>query len=172
MTLGLLMTGATSVLSVGTASADTFKEYKAGDFDLTKQATKADYPVMFDRPTGVNASALGNAIINLGTGSDLYKRAVAEVPELKDANVVNSLLDKAMNGDKSARETIVKLINFYNSLGGTQITTQGGQKYTVANLDEPINTIAVAFTNGDASVTKKFQQLFKVNLVQLKQLVM
>ena len=155
MTLGLLMTGATSVLSVGTASADTFKEYKAGDFDLTKQATKADYPVMFDRPTGVNASALGNAIINLGTGSDLYKRAVAEVPELKDANVVNSLLDKAMNGDKSARETIVKLINFYNSLGGTQITTQGGQKYTVANLDEPINTIAVAFTNGDASSNKK-----------------
>ena len=155
MTLGLLMTGATSVLSVGTASADTFKEYKAGDFDLTKQATKADYPVMFDRPTGVNASALGNAIINLGTGSDLYKRAVAEVPELKDANVVNSLLDKAMNGDKSARETIIKLINFYNSLGGTQITTQGGQKYTVANLDEPINTIAVAFTNGDASSNQK-----------------
>lgn len=155
MTLGLLMTGATSVLSVGTASADTFKEYKAGDFDLTKQATKADYPVMFDRPTGVNASALGNAIINLGTGSDLYKRAVAEVPELKDANVVNSLLDKAMNGDKSARETIVKLINFYNSLGGTQITTQGGQKYTVTNLDEPINTIAVAFTNGDASSNQK-----------------
>ena len=155
MTLGLLMTGATSVLSVGTASADTFKEYKAGDFDLIKQATKADYPVMFDRPTGVNASALGNAIINLGTGSDLYKRAVAEVPELKDANVVNSLLDKAMNGDKSARETIVKLINFYNSLGGTQITTQGGQKYTVANLDEPINTIAVAFTNGDASSNQK-----------------
>ena len=155
MTLGLLMTGATSVLSVGTASADTFKEYKAGDFDLTKQATKADYPVMFDRPTGVNASALGNAIINLGTGSDLYKRAVAEVPELKDANVVNSLLDKAMNGDKSARETIVKLINFYNSLGGTQITTQGGQKYTVANLDESINTIAVAFTNGDASSNQK-----------------
>lgn len=155
MTLGLLMTGATSVLSVGTASADTFKEHKAGDFDLTKQATKADYPVMFDRPTGVNASALGNAIINLGTGSDLYKRAVAEVPELKDANVVNSLLDKAMNGDKSARETIVKLINFYNSLGGTQITTQGGQKYTVANLDEPINTIAVAFTNGDASSNQK-----------------
>ena len=155
MTLGLLMTGATSVLSVGTVSADTFKEYKAGDFDLTKQATKADYPVMFDRPTGVNASALGNAIINLGTGSDLYKRAVAEVPELKDANVVNSLLDKAMNGDKSARETIVKLINFYNSLGGTQITTQGGQKYTVANLDEPINTIAVAFTNGDASSNQK-----------------
>ena len=155
MTLGLLMTGATSVLSVGTASADTFKEYKAGDFDLTKQATKADYPVMFDRPTGVNASALGNAIINLGTGSDLYKRAVAEVPELKDANVVNSLLDKAMNGDKSARETIVKLINFYNSLGGTQITTQSGQKYTVANLDEPINTIAVAFTNGDASSNQK-----------------
>ena len=110
---------------------------------------------MFDRPTGVNASALGNAIINLGTGSDLYKRAVAEVPELKDANVVNSLLDKAMNGDKSARETIVKLINFYNSLGGTQITTQGGQKYTVANLDEPINTIAVAFTNGDASSNQK-----------------
>ena len=155
MTLGLLMTGATSVLSVGTVSADTFKEYKAGDFDLTKQATKADYPVMFDRPTGVNASALGNAIINLGTGSDLYKKAVAEVPELKDANVVNSLLDKAMNGDKSARATIVKLINFYNSLGGTQITTQSGQKYTVENLDEPINTIAVAFTNGDAASNQK-----------------
>ena len=154
MALSLLAGGA-SVLSVGNVSADTFKEYKAGDFDLTKQATKADYPVMFDRPTGVNASALGNAIVNLGTSSDLYKKAVVEVPELKDPAIVNSLLDKAMNGDKSARETIVKLINFYNSLGGTQITTQGGQKYTVENLDEPINTIAVAFTNGDSASNKK-----------------
>ena len=154
MTLSLLAGGA-SVLSVGNVSADTFREYKAGDFDLTKQATKADYPVMFDRPTGVNASALGNAIVNLGTSSDLYKKAVVEVPELKDPSIVNSLLDKAMNGDKSARETIVKLINFYNSLGGTQITTQGGQKYTVENLDEPINTIAVAFTNGDSASNKK-----------------
>ena len=154
MALSLLAGGA-SVLSVGNVSADTFKEYKAGDFDLTKQATKADYPVMFDRPTGVNASALGNAIVNLGTSSDLYKKAVVEVPELKDPSIVNSLLDKAMNGDKSARETIVKLINFYNSLGGTQITTQSGQKYTVENLDEPINTIAVAFTNGDSASNKK-----------------
>ena len=154
MVLSLLAGGA-SVLSVGNVSADTFKEYKAGDFDLTKQATKADYPVMFDRPTGVNASALGNAIVNLGTSSDLYKKAVVEVPELKDPSIVNSLLDKAMNGDKSARETIVKLINFYNSLGGTQITTQSGQKYTVENLDEPINTIAVAFTNGDSASNKK-----------------
>ena len=154
MALSLLAGGA-SVLSVGNVSADTFKEYKAGDFDLTRQATKADYPVMFDRPTGVNASALGNAIVNLGTSSDLYKKAVVEVPELKDPSIVNSLLDKAMNGDKSARETIVKLINFYNSLGGTQITTQGGQKYTVENLDEPINTIAVAFTNGDSASNKK-----------------
>ena len=154
MALSLLAGGA-SVLSAGNVSADTFKEYKAGDFDLTKQATKADYPVMFDRPTGVNASALGNAIVNLGTSSDLYKKAVVEVPELKDPSIVNSLLDKAMNGDKSARETIVKLINFYNSLGGTQITTQGGQKYTVENLDEPINTIAVAFTNGDSASNKK-----------------
>ena len=154
MALSLLAGGA-SVLFVGNVSADTFKEYKAGDFDLTKQATKADYPVMFDRPTGVNASALGNAIVNLGTSSDLYKKAVVEVPELKDPSIVNSLLDKAMNGDKSARETIVKLINFYNSLGGTQITTQSGQKYTVENLDEPINTIAVAFTNGDSASNKK-----------------
>ena len=154
MALSLLAGGA-SVLSVGSVSADTFKEYKAGDFDLTKQATKADYPVMFDRPTGVNASALGNAIVNLGTSSDLYKKAVVEVPELKDPSIVNSLLDKAMNGDKSARATIVKLINFYNSLGGTQITTQSGQKYTVENLDEPINTIAVAFTNGDSASNKK-----------------
>ena len=154
MALSLLAGGA-SVLSVGNVSADTFKEYKAGDFDLTKQATKADYPVMFDRPTGVNASALGNAIVNLGTSSDLYKKAVVEVPELKDPSIVNSLLDKAMNGDKSARETIVKLINFYNSLGGTQITTQSGQKYIVENLDEPINTIAVAFTNGDSASNKK-----------------
>lgn len=154
MALSLLAGGA-SVLSVGNVSADTFKEYKVGDFDLTKQATKADYPVMFDRPTGVNASALGNAIVNLGTSSDLYKKAVVEVPELKDPSIVNSLLDKAMNGDKSARETIVKLINFYNSLGGTQITTQSGQKYTVENLDEPINTIAVAFTNGDSASNKK-----------------
>ena len=89
--LGLSLLGlGGSVLGISTVSADEIKNHNAGDFDLTKQATKADYPVMFDRPTGINASALGNAIINLGTSSDLYKKAVAQVPELKDATVMNS----------------------------------------------------------------------------------
>lgn len=156
LALGLLSVAGVSTLSVTeTVKADTYKEHSAGDFDLTKQATKADYPIMFDRPIGVNAAALGNAVVNLGTSSDLYKSAVKAVPELQDVTIVNNLLNKAMNGDATARATIVKLINWYNSLGGTQITTQSGQAYTVDNLDETINTIAVAFTNGDTASNAK-----------------
>lgn len=167
--LGLSLLGlGGSVLSISTVSADEIKNHNAGDFDLTKQATKADYPVMFDRPTGINASALGNAIINLGTSSDLYKKAVTQVPELKDATVMNSLLNKAMNGDKEAKAIIVKLINFYNSLGGTQITTQSGEAYTVDNLDKPINTIAVAFTNGDVANNKKVSDSIQAKFGNVK----
>lgn len=167
--LGLSLLGVGgSVLGISTVSADEVKNFNAGDFDLTKQATKAEYPVMFDRPTGINASALGNAIINLGTSSDLYKKAVEQVPELKDATVMNSLLNKAMNGDKKAKEVIVKLINFYNSLGGTKITTQSGEAYTVENLDKPINTIAVAFTNGDASNNKKVSDSIQAKFGNVK----
>ena len=134
--------------------AAQYKDMKAEGFDLTKQATVAEYPVMFDRPTGVNASALANAVINLGTGSELYKDAVKSVPELANTSFINGLLNNAMNGDAKSREVIVKLINWYNGLGGQKLTTQKGAAYTVSNLDEPINTIAVAFTNGGAAKNK------------------
>ena len=154
----------TGVLAVSTGSdlalrtvkleAAQYKDMKAEGFDLTKQATVAEYPVMFDRPTGINASALANAVINLGTGSELYKDAVKSVPELADTSFINGLLNNAMNGDAKSREVIVKLINWYNGLGGQKLTTQKGVAYTVSNLDEPINTIAVAFTNGGAAKNK------------------
>ena len=134
--------------------AAQYKDMKAEGFDLTKQATVAEYPVMFDRPTGVNASALANAVINLGTGSELYKDAVKSVPELANTSFINGLLNNAMNGDAKSREVIVKLINWYNGLGGQKLMTQKGAAYTVSNLDEPINTIAVAFTNGGAAKNK------------------
>ena len=134
--------------------AAQYKDIKAEGFDLTKQATVAEYPVMFDRPTGVNASALANAVINLGTGSELYKDAVKSVPELANTSFINGLLNNAMNGDAKSREVIVKLINWYNGLGGQKLMTQKGAAYTVSNLDEPINTIAVAFTNGGAAKNK------------------
>ena len=134
--------------------AAQYKDIKAEGFDLTKQATVAEYPVMFDIPTGVNASALANAVINLGTGSELYKDAVKSVPELANTSFINGLLNNAMNGDAKSREVIVKLINWYNGLGGQKLMTQKGAAYTVSNLDEPINTIAVAFTNGGAAKNK------------------
>ena len=134
--------------------AAQYKDMKAEGFDLTKQATVAEYPVMFDRPTGVNASALANAVINLGTGSELYKDAVKSVPELANTSFINGLLNNAMNGDAKSREVVVKLINWYNGLGGQKLMTQKGAAYTVSNLDEPINTIAVAFTNGGAAKNK------------------
>ena len=161
--LALSVAGLSPVLSIvqGTAitvaSADTEKA-TAGSFDLTKQATVATFPVMFDRPSGVNTAALAGTIRNLGTDSELYKSAVKAVPELANASKMNSLLGNALGSDTAAkteaRETIVKLINWYNSLGGTKITTQSGATYTSTNLDEPINVLAVAFSN-DGSINAK-----------------
>ena len=158
--IGLLGTTASVVT---TASADT---QTAEGFDLTKQATTAPFPVVFDRPSGVNASALAGAIRTLGTNSELYKQAVATVPELADSNKMNNLLNDALSGDagksSTARATILKLINWYNSLGGFQIKTQSGEAYTVDNLDAPINTIAVGFANKSANtqVSNEIQKNF------------
>ena len=149
-----ISTGSDLVVRTVKLEAAQYKDMKAESFDLTKQATVAEYPVMFDRPTGVNASALANAVINLGTGSELYKDAVKSVPELANTSFINGLLNNAMNGDTKSREVIVKLINWYNGLGGQKLMTQKGAAYTVSNLDEPINTIAVAFTNGGAAKNK------------------
>ena len=156
MLTGVLAVSASSDLAVRIVKLEAaqYKDMKAESFDLTKQATVAEYPVMFDRPTGVNASALANAVINLGTGSELYKDAIKSVPELANSSFINGLLNNAMNGDAKSREVIVKLINWYNGLGGQKLMTQKGAAYTVSNLDEPINTIAVAFTNGGAAKNK------------------
>lgn len=156
MLTGVLAVSASSDLAVRIVKLEAaqYKDMKAESFDLTKQATVAEYPVMFDRPTGVNASALANAVINLGTGSELYKDAVKSVPELANTSFINGLLNNAMNGDTKSREVIVKLINWYNGLGGQKLMTQKGAAYTVSNLDEPINTIAVAFTNGGTAKNK------------------
>lgn len=144
------VTGALGVQAVNLAvSADT--QVTAGSFDLTKQATEATFPVMFDRPSGVNAAALATTVINLGSDSDLYASAAAAVPEIKNSSKMASLLSDALSTDSAtkseARGTIVKLINWYNSLGGEKITTQSGAAYTVDNLEEPINVLAVAFSN-------------------------
>ena len=144
MAMGIV--GATGVASLTqTASADT---QTAEGFDLTKQATTSPFPVMFDRPSGVNAAALAGAVRTLGTDSNLYASALKAVPELGQANI-NSLLNDALSEDaskaKTARGTILKLINWYNSLGGFQIKTQDGKAYTVDNLDEPINTHCCRF---------------------------
>ena len=156
MLTGVLAVSAGSDLAVRTVKLEAaqYKDMKAESFDLTKQATVAEYPVMFDRPTGVNASALANAVINLGTGSELYKDAVKSVPELANTSFINGLLNNAMNGDAKSREVIVKLINWYNGLGGQKLMTQKGAVYTVSNLDEAINTITVAFTNGGPAKNK------------------
>lgn len=161
MAMGIV--GAASVATLTqTANADT---QTAEGFDLTKQATTSPFPVMFDRPSGVNAAALAGAVRTLGTDSNLYASALKAVPELGQANI-NSLLNDALSDNaataKTARTTIVKLINWYNSLGGFQIKTQGGKEYTVDNLDEPINTIAVGFANPEANkaVSDKIQKDF------------
>lgn len=161
MAMGIV--GAASVATLTqTASADT---QTAEGFDLTKQATTSPFPVMFDRPSGVNAAALAGAVRTLGTDSNLYASALKAVPELGQANI-NSLLNDALSDNaataKTARGTILKLINWYNSLGGFQIKTQDGKAYTVDNLDEPINTIAVGFANPEANkaVSDKIQKDF------------
>ena len=148
--LALAVAGVSPVVTVANVSAEV-AQVSAGSFDLTKQATEATFPVMFDRPTGINAAAIASTVRNLGTSSELYKKAVAAVPEIADSAVVSSLLNNALSPDQAtstkAKATIVKIINWYNSLGGQKITTQSGAAYTVANLDQPINTLAVAFSN-------------------------
>ena len=168
--------GATALMSAGAigqmtvmqaVSADEATQVTAGSFDLTKQADKATFPVMFDRPSGVNAAALAGTVINLGTDSKLYQSAVKAVPELADQNKMANLLSNSLSTDATAkaeaRATIVKLINWYNGLGGNPIKTQSGATYTAANLDEPINTLAVAFSDNKSinsrvsdTVTKAF----------------
>ena len=158
--------GAMSVMTVTSAFADA--QVTAGSFDLTKQATSATFPVMFDRPSGVNAAALAGAIRNLGSDSELYKSAVASVPELANSQAMTNLLSNALSTDSSvsqpAKATIVKLINWYNGLGGTKVTTQSGAAYTVDNLNEPVNTIAIAFSNKssiNSDISRTIDQDFK-----------
>lgn len=137
----------------------------AENYDLTKQATTAPFPVMFDRPSGINVASLASAVRGLGANSELYKSALSAIPELgntaKMARLLSDTLSEDATTNKTARETIVKLINWYNGLGGTQIKTQKGEAYTIANLDEPINVLAVGFANGktkeaDAFIQSKF----------------
>lgn len=144
-----------------TALAETTNQTAEG-YDLTRQATTAPFPVMFDRPSGVNAAALSGAIRSLGTDAELYKSAVKAVPELADGAKMNRLLTDALSSDANtsatARATIVKLINWYNTLGGTKITTQAGAEYTVENLEQPINTIAVGFAKDKSPEASKLVQ--------------
>ena len=156
--------------TIGTANnlmPTVFADAQSADtFDLTKQATTATFPVMFDRPSGINTAAIGGAVRSLGENSELYKSALKAVPEIADANKMGSLLNNSLSENKAtateARATILKLINWYNSLGGFQLKTQSGQAYTATNLDEPINTIAVGFANKEANqkVSDKIQGEF------------
>lgn len=168
MALGLL--GTTAALSVGQdlifeADADITNQ-TAGGFDLTRQATTAPFPVMFDRPSGVNAAALGGSLRTLGSNSQLYQSALRSVPELADSAKMNALLNDALSEDMSvatpARGVILKLINWYNGLGGFQIKAQSGEAYTANNLDLPINTIAVGFADqaNNILVSTTIQQKF------------
>lgn len=169
----IVLMGTTSALTTKTANADSTQlnlkqSVQSGDFDLTKQVgSTMDFPIMFDRPSGVNAAALAGTVQALGTDSALYKSALKAVPELSDTNKINSLLSDALDSGSanynSARTTIVKLINWYNSLGGTKITTQSGQAYTTANLDQPINVLAVAFSNSDSVNQKATNALASIN---------
>lgn len=149
--------------TIFSASADA---QSVDTFDLTKQATTATFPVMFDRPSGINAAAIGGAVRNMGEGSELYQSALKSVPEIGDGNKISTLLNNSLSENKAtaaeARATILKLINWYNSLGGFQLKTQSGQAYTATNLDEPINTIAVGFANKEANqkVSDKIQNEF------------
>ena len=91
MLMALAAVGATGVgqltaIAATTADAATMR---AGDFDLTKQADSAPFPVVFDRPSGINAAALAGAVRTLGPSSDLYKSAVTAIPELTDATKIN-----------------------------------------------------------------------------------
>lgn len=170
LALALYSAGTIGQLSVATiASADEIQKQTAGGFDLTKQATKATFPVMFDRPTGLNAAALASAFQGLKGSSNhqIYDKAIAAVPELADSAKMASLMSDAINGDATAKATIVKLIDFYNTLGGTPITTQAGAAYTVDNLSEPINVLAVAFAN-DAEYNTKISQAVRDQFANAK----
>ena len=62
----LFALGGTSVLSATTANADSVLNLKpdmnAGDFNLTTQVgNEMDFPVMFDRPSGVNGAGVWGA---------------------------------------------------------------------------------------------------------------
>lgn len=170
LALALYGVGTIGQLSVATiASADEIQKQTAGGFDLTKQATKATFPVMFDRPTGLNAAALASAFQGLQGSSNhqIYDKAIAAVPELADSAKMASLMSDAINGDATAKATIVKLINFYNTLGGTPITTQAGAAYTVDNLSEPLNVLAVAFAN-DVEYNTKISQAVRDQFANAK----
>lgn len=159
----------TSALSTSVVNADEThlnlaQGVTSGSFDLTKQVTgNMTFPVMFDRPSGLNAAALASTVRELGTSSNLYRSALNSVPELADNERMNNLLSNAVNGDSDAKETIVKLINWYNTLGGTKITTQSGAKYTADNLSEPINVLAVAFSNNDSVNSQATASLAEIN---------
>lgn len=163
MAVAALGTATATITNTTTASADT---QSVDTFDLTRQATTATFPVMFDRPSGINAAAIGGAVRSLGESSELYQSALKAVPEIGDANKISTLLNNSLSDNKAtateARSTILKLINWYNSLGGFQLKTQSGQAYTATNLDEPINTIAVGFANKEANqkVSDKIQSEF------------
>lgn len=166
-----------SVSGISVVSADTVQDgdrmtlqpnVTAGSFDLTKQATGAlTFPVQFDRPSGINAAALSGTVTQLGASSTLYKSCLAAVPDLSNTIKMNSLLSDALNKDSenynSARENIVKLINWYNSLGGQQIKTQSGEAYTVENLNQPINVLAVAFSDANNINSKATETLKTIN---------
>ena len=174
--LALVSANAMSIANADTISTDAGSgqaiklgaNVTAGSFDLTKQATgDMNFPVQFDRPSGVNAAALAGTVIELGSGSTLYQSAVKAVPELSDTAKMNSLLSGAMDTTSanyaSSRATIVKLINWYNSLGGHNITTQDGKAYTAGNLDSPINVLAVAFSNNNSINSKATDSLAELN---------
>jgi surface repeat SSSPR-51 protein len=168
--------GSVSLMSV--VSADTVQDtgermtlqpnLTADSFDLTKQATgELTFPVQFDRPSGINAAAIAGTVTQLGASSTLYKSCLAAVPDLSNTIKMNSLLSDALNKNSenynSAREDIVKLINWYNSLGGQQIKTQSGDPYTVDNLNQPINVLAVAFSDANNINSKATETLTTIN---------
>lgn len=171
--------GTIGALTVTSVSADTVDDSQsqnlnlasnvtADSFDLTKQATGSlTFPVQFDRPSGVNAAAIAGTVIQLGSSSTLYKSALAAVPDLSNTTNMNSLLSDALDSSSAnyatARADIVKLINWYNSLGGQQITTQTGATYTVDNLDDPINVLAVAFSNNNSINSAATTALSEIN---------
>lgn len=173
--------GIAGQLLVTSASADTTKvtnnnnamtlgsNVSAGSFDVTKQASgEANFPVTFDRPSGVNAAALAGTLTQLGTGSSLYQSALQAVPDLGNSDKMSTLLTDALDSSNAnyaqARQDIVGLINWYNGLDGSnKITTQDGSAYTTNNLDQPINVLAVAFSNKNSVNSQATSALNNIN---------